>query len=874
MINPGANTFANMPGRSGIASMGLKPVATNIAYSVGTAASPADQYVTKDKDSNTPTATIENGIMTFSHPQTHPYMGVGDKVTLADSTVVYINGKITTSEWHVLDASGSNVDSTVSTAASDVLSIDKTFNSLEDAIDGDTSGVFTLLGTHDLTSKDSNLRIMCYGMTDDIGSNDITISNLWLTSRFNRLQIIAPVDIKLQCNSPQRTVYGATGYVITGSFIVTGRITVRKNVDIEGLEIKGSSAYGIQCADSAADNWTATYCVINGPSNGISTTVGTPPVDQVVAYNIIKNFTGDGINVRYDAFIVSNTVVDGGDGIEYEATTNLDIRQNIVQNMSGIGFNDNAAGGSPLTNNISDDVIPAGGTGNQSSTTVDFIDPAQLNYRTTILSKDEVNSGGVISNPLYEFEIDAEGQKLSSTPSIGAFSQPTDVVYAVGPTATSFDSGGNFSYSEVTGTVTFTTPQTDDYLCAGCVINGTYYLSRKISTTEWEVVDNEGAWIPVAAGAAAIVDILPVFDDLYEALYDDGSSDSGIYTTLGLVSSDLTTLDKRITLNCTTGKSMRGIPAMDFITDEVRNIIVQTPNTLSGYYANTNVKRRHDGKYRTVRRTDPTNNLFIHSGGGDSADGFTINIPGFVIDGLQITSDGNGVSVVNGGDKFTIKNNIIRDCVYGIYVDSKDEGGGNAIVSNLIFSCKNDGVHLNHNFGIDTVATFGTPATDSFSVTVDSYGFDDHVYQVKVYNNTTNITTPVIRWSSGLVEIFHNNEPNMQSVLDNVEDVVGTPWGTITAIDNVSMIPDFFSLMEDAPVFVAGNEGVQHKVISVYGNTVADCDRGIFIDTISTRQATNYVYLKNNICQDNKSKDFLTSSVDPIYVFDVPYIFS
>lgn len=876
MINPGANTFANPPGRSGISSIGIKPVSTNITFSVGTAASPADQYVTKDSSGAAPSVNIENSIATFSVPQTHPYIGVGDKIILADTTEFYLNEKITTSEWHVLSADGTDPSATVSAISSDVVSIDKTFNTLEDAIDGDASGVFNLLGTHNLTAFNSNLKITCYEMIDDIASNQIDISGLWVTDEFNRIKIIVPIDNKLECNSPQRRMNGAVdGYVLTGTFIITGRIVINRNTDIEGLEIKGNSAYGVQCDVDNKDNWSVTYCIINGSTNGVSTTFIDPPLNQVVCYNLIENCSGDGINVLYNATIFNNTIVDGGNGIEYKSTTNLDIRNNICQNMTGAGFEDNAVGGSVLDSNISDDAIPAGGTNNQSSLTMSFINTATENYRTTIITRTETNTGTAISDFLdYKFIFDIEGKTLSPIPSIGAFSQPSTIEYAIGPN-TDINTGGNFTYSNATATMTFTVAQTSVYLCAGCKVNGTYYLRRKVSTTEWEVSDNQGVYIPGSVGSTLITSIVPPFPDLYEALIGDGTISTGIYLEYGSVGFDFPALDVQITLNCTTGKSNRGVPNAGFLTvDQTRNIVIQTPNTLTGYNTNCNTTRRHDGKWRLTKENDQSDNLFIHSGGnGATPHGFALNKQYMVFNGLQITSDGDGIFIPDDGGNFVIINNIIRNCTNGVRVESKDEGGDNIIISNLIFDCKNDGINIIHKAGLQTESIFPgiTNQQDSFKVTVIKYGYDDGDYQVKLFD-TPNVTNSVIRWYPGLVEIFHNNKLSMFSILATLDEETGVPWGTIEAIDSEDLRGDFHITMREAEVnltssYTRGNHGIQHKVVDIYGNTVTNCDRGIFIDSISNRQSTNFVYLKNNACQYNTTKDFLTSSVNPLFVF-------
>ena len=858
MIKPGVSTFANFAGHSSIASVGLKPSTTNITFSVGIAAATTDEYVTKDSSGVLPTVTIENDIATFSIPQTHPYVGVGDKVVLSDTTEFYLNEKISTREWLILDAQGIVVNNL---AATNVVSIDKTFNSLQDAIDGDTSGIFNLLGSHDLIAKNSTLRIMCYAMTDNIGGNEINISTLWVNDVERRIKIIVPIDIRKQCNSVQRHIMHGTGYQLTGSFIVTGRIIIVQYTDIEGLLITGTSEYGVQCESSSYHNWSATYCIIDGPNNGIATTSGTPPNDQVVGYNLVLNAGNIGINILHNAIVYNNTVSDSAvDGYSYDATTNLQIFNCIAQSSgSGADFEDNGAGGTVLDSCISEDALPAGSTNSVSGTTLSFINTPTYNYRAIFVHIPITNNGRSIANGIFNFETDLEGNLISSIPMIGAFYEPFSVQYAV---ANGIDTnqGGTFTYDNTTSLLTFSVVQDDKYMCAGFTVNGEYYLRRKISSTVWEIGDNNGKPIIAAAGATVIVDIVAPMVDIYHAIVDDGGGTSRIEVLLN--DNNLVTLDLKVTLNCSTTRSTRGISTFDFITDKLRNLIIQTPNTLTGYYIDVNVSRRHDGKWRTVKVDDPSDELFIHSGGGTTfPDGFGIDVNNVEIDGLQIDADRHGVAVYTGGFDPIISNNIIRDCVKGIYFNTKTESDENVVINNIVFDCKEDGIKIGHNFGIDTIARFGD-VNREFDITVTSFGLHDEFYRVKIFTETVEITTSLIRWSPGLLEIFHNNQTNMTAVLANLEEEIGVPWGVITPV-GANMTNDLSALLKDGVAFTQGNDGASNKVLYIYNNTIVNCNRGIFIETLPERIFTNIVYLKNNLVQDSTREDYITSSVNP-----------
>lgn len=219
MIHPFTSSlFANPNLNSAFSSYGLKPHISRIVFSVGTKAISNDQYVIKNKDGTMPSVSINNGLLTFSTQQYHPYIGIGDEVSLSNDITVYLNEKISLYQWRVLDAYG-NLPLSFTNAT--VVKIDKTFNSLYDAISGNTPEIYSKLGNNfDLISKRAQLCIACYKMTEDMAGNSITFSESWILNEECNIKIFSPIDISHECNSIQRSkIRGSStdGFVLYSS---------------------------------------------------------------------------------------------------------------------------------------------------------------------------------------------------------------------------------------------------------------------------------------------------------------------------------------------------------------------------------------------------------------------------------------------------------------------------------------------------------------------------------------------------------------------------------------------------------------------------------------------------------------------------------
>ncbi len=168
--------------------------ATNVYYSVG--------QNTTDHKTGSPTLTISSGVGTFSVAQTATNMGVGDAVTYNTNQVAYISGKISTTQWNLITATGTTP---ADISNSTVVSIAHAFSSLNAAVGGTTPGASgaNYLNTTDLTGNGGYvLNIPCYYDTG-ADTTAVTIS-AWTTAAANYVRIYTPYDTSAEVNQSQR----------------------------------------------------------------------------------------------------------------------------------------------------------------------------------------------------------------------------------------------------------------------------------------------------------------------------------------------------------------------------------------------------------------------------------------------------------------------------------------------------------------------------------------------------------------------------------------------------------------------------------------------------------------------------------------------
>ncbi len=163
--------------------------ATPVYYSVG--------QTTDNLMTGTPTVTIASGTATFSTAQTGN-IGVGDRITFgAASTTVYISGKIDTSNWDVVTATGTIPTNVTSET---VGSITREYTSLSAAEAG--AGDSSHIGTTSLVSADIQLNLALYY---DTGPDTVAVTiDGWETSSTTYIKIYTPNNTATEANQNQR----------------------------------------------------------------------------------------------------------------------------------------------------------------------------------------------------------------------------------------------------------------------------------------------------------------------------------------------------------------------------------------------------------------------------------------------------------------------------------------------------------------------------------------------------------------------------------------------------------------------------------------------------------------------------------------------
>jgi len=873
-----ANSPANPFIGSAYSVYGIRPKKSTITFSVGTAASTADEYVTKTISGVLPTATIKNGLLTFSVPQIHPYIGVGDKVELDDGSpfYVYLNEKINTRQWRVHDSAG---DIPIDKVNLTVDSIDKTFNDVRSAINGDTSGVYNLIGTHDLVSKLATLRIACYEMYDDIGSNTLTISGLWGVNEFYRVKIYTPTNISTECNKKQRHKNGRSdlgGYRIASSSYVIDMLGTH-NI-IEGLVIGDNGynpGYGIMIYNDN-DYTQILDNVIFNCNKGIE--VDTPEADEfVIANNIVRN-CGHGIMLN-DAQTIggacyNNLVKDSQfNGIMFSGNTRHQIYNNIVQDSgltSGNDIEDNSAGYTNVKNCITKD---GSATGSGCITaTLKFEDATNKDFRPHISDTDVYTSGAGIdlsADSRYAFCFDINCEEIDSSWCIGPFHKTPEVAYSVGPSGDI--KSGSPTYSVTDSVMTFSVAQTNELLTAGCQVNdaGTsHLLKRKISDTEWEVTQNDGTIPGDVAGPVTITSIQHNSDSIHKILTDTIDS-KYLVNQLGTI--DLVTADINVKIVCAAGITSRSVELNGYNCDRHRHVDVFAPDLSNSEYIESNQNRKHNGKWGHLNYLSSTSDFPInepHSIYGDRGGSGIIFGTGAdfcTVKGVQVSSSIQGI-LIDGAKNTIIENNLIKDCQdNGITVTGKEKSNENFIAKNTIYRCGRNGIEIQHGSAFETYfeAKFGTPADNGFVIT-SMFG---HAHIFKKYTVTVvSGSVDKIEWFPGRVVITADSGSSIGDVLAS-GNLFGTPWGVITADGSNPVAALTETRMEDAVTLLEYSEADLAARYYLYQNTITECQRGIYIETLVEQDwATNIAVIRNNDISNCELANYYSTHVFPLTI--------
>ena len=688
---------------SALSTVGIKPGVKQVVFSVGNIAGD-DEYVTKNSNGDVTTATISNGIITFSFPQTHPYIGIGDEI---NDLGIYLTKKITVSKWLVADSVGNKPADQLTPF--EITKIDKVFAGIIDALDGYQSGnikcgAMSLIDpspgtTLDIVSLGITVKIVCYDKDaiDEFGSETCDIMG-WITDEYHYVNLYTPIDIRNECNSKQRHVgfWGGSGYELrvdsssNEPFEISCDYTV-----IEGFKIDGGTTPSTDGAKVIGDTFRTSILnnIIKGCVDGIDNTDPTTPgfqKDTVIRGNMIYDCSGSGINDHDETgYMINNTIVGCPNGISNDGTTagSAGIVVNCLIQCTATGSNVHAT---KWYNSITSATgIQASGVNCRDSLDIQFRDEAGKDYHLDIFSSDAIDSGGnptlVITSFDISFDKDYDGDRIPSGLYqwyVGAdFFTPTQY-FAIGETADL--KIGTSTFSVTNGVMTFNESQTHELLTVGCKVTGgagEWFLYKRITDKIWWVTDgsgNPGANI----GSTTIGTIEFPYANLKDAIYDDGSSEPGIVTDGYVSSIDLTYENLKIVIACVEGENTESV-IVAWYCDSARNIKLYAPGT-PGDGGDCNTSRRHSGEF--------DDNIYVLN--ASDTDSLSIDSDYINIDGLQVKSDYNGITLSYGKSPIITNNIIAEASLNALNIIKTNPSEDSVIANNLIYGHGESGIYI------------------------------------------------------------------------------------------------------------------------------------------------------------------------------------
>jgi hypothetical protein len=435
----------------GLLTVQAANAATSVYYSVG--------QNTNDNKTGSPTVTIVGGTATFSVAQTATNMGVGDRVTYNGTVVAYISGKVSTTQWTLVTATGA-IPAAVPSAVT-VNSIAHEYGDLQAAITGAKDA--THLNTANLTVGDHILNIPCYfdtGAETDSGvgtGNGVTVSG-YTTSPSDYIKIYTPNNTQFEVNQSQRHpgFWTDTAYHIdSGNWYGSRLVISNSNVKIIGLQIGSENHDGdtdeiLVTTATPGQNIAYTgieigYCIIRGGvvflpvvNYGIhidSTVRGsTVSIYNNMIYNtqtagIMAEYTTGSHIYVYNCTLVGPNItpnISKGISANLEGDATLEVINTIAQGWS-TGFGLSEYDGSS-DYNISNLTTDAPGSHSKQSTIVTFVNAAANDYHLSPSDTAARGAGTNLSGSETLFNDDIDGQTRVNPWDIGA-----DQIFTVVP---------------------------------------------------------------------------------------------------------------------------------------------------------------------------------------------------------------------------------------------------------------------------------------------------------------------------------------------------------------------------------------------------------------------------------------------------------
>ena len=713
------------------ATQGIKPIDNVITLSVGTAGA-IGSYITKNSAGDPLTASIKNGVLEFSYPQTNPYIGIGDKVlAIGFSNSTYLKKKISQTKWEVFQLASNIPAPAPNTDATAVIDINKAFNTLLAA-----EQFINLHFNHDLISERMVVQIACYAMTDTTVVH--LMETAWTTNPDFYIRVFTPNDLRTECNKIQRP----TKDDLTTAYINTGYIYSQSdNIVLDGLNISGSAGLQLGSASGPLTGGEITNCVFG--DNGI-TNIGTAATPVLIVNNIFYN--GAGIYLTgYQDVTYNNTLYNGSiqtNGIFSRCINNIAAGTTGTINVTSLGS---------LVSNCVSYAALSGTNCFGGVTYMVFKDPAMLDFRidqrcplipgsSGPLVDDFIVRGGLdlSTDSYYPVTKDIFGEPVDNTPSVGAYHYVREFKMAVGTPV--IDLKGSITTMSITGGVMTLNFAGDSRMCSGCLVStasGWYILHEMITPTTWYVTKQDpGAQgrVPADIGLTTVYNI-KVFSDLHDAINTVG----GTSLLSSFAGEDFPALDLKVTIFCSYGQEAAQITigGPPYTFDRTRSLSVIAADN-----------RRHSGVF------DPTLwNLKV-----TSAFGIINQCEWTSFEYLQLSA-AIGLSLSEGARHNTIESNIIYGCsqcgVDKIFPADSNEPESVYVIKNIIYKCA-VGISLRDNpVAVDPIREQyyafvynNTLVNNGKGVFIFSEPYNTHSLVTRMVNNLEQGSTEYGYWCS------------------------------------------------------------------------------------------------------------------------------
>ncbi len=382
--------------------------AKTVFYSVG-------QDATTNNMTGSPTVTIAVGVATFSVAQTGN-IGVGDRITYNVSSIMYISGKISQTQWNVVTNTGqAPLDITGST----VVSITREYTTLSGAEAGATDS--NHLNTANLVTGNYVLNLPCYY---DTGADTTAVTvNGYTTGSSNYIRIYTPVGTD-DSNTSQRHggKWDDTKYRLTTSAWNGINIYNQQGyTQVDGLQLYnsgGGAPRGFSSEDYANIYLKNSIVRRSGTAIGRGINIRGLSTDNKSGVINCVAYGGWEVGIYVNGFVAPYSFVYNsvsyGNTYGYRGFYAQAFKNCIAANNATSGFSRSSTYDIVLTNCASSDgtADDFDGSDNRVSQTFSFVDYANGDFHLNPTDTGAMNFGVDLSGDAdYPFSTDIDGQE-------------------------------------------------------------------------------------------------------------------------------------------------------------------------------------------------------------------------------------------------------------------------------------------------------------------------------------------------------------------------------------------------------------------------------------------------------------------------------